>query len=555
MEVRLLIAFVLVGLVLLVSQYFIKPVPAPTATKEGAAKNAQPVTPAAVEKPPDVIPSIAKQNAAETLNPVQAAGEETVAVDTDVYHVLFSNRGAVVLGWILKDYKDHAGKPLELVYQPGMGRVPPPFSIDLKGQTLATDPGKALFKTTRSGDGLEVSFEFSDGRALIKKSFRFTQKSYLVGVTSEITQNGTAVPHLLTWRGGFGDPTVQSPQGVQHALYYDLPNAKLKSIGFSDAKNGPISASGQFSFVGIEDSYFTAVFLPGDKPSVDETTFADDVPNSEGKDEKRVGVGVGGEGLNALSLFVGPKDTDLLSKVNPKLTQVVDWGWFGAIAKPLFYALNWTTDHVVHNYGWSIVLVTLVINILLFPLKITGMKSSKKMQALQPQIKAINDKYKGISMKDPRKTEQNQEVMDLYKKNGVNPVGGCLPMLLQMPFLWAFYKVLSVAIVMRGSHWLWVSDLSQPDTWFDIHWLPILLVITQFAMQRMTPQPGVDPAQAKMMMFMPLMFGFMFYKASAGLVLYWLTGNVVGIVQQWLLNRTMPAAPVTAPVPIKKGRK
>ena len=554
MEVRLLIAFVLMGLVLLVSQYFIKPAPTPTATKAGAAKSAQPVTPAAVEKPEAVIPSTQKQKAAETLDAVQASAEEIVPVDTDVYHVVFSNRGAVVLSWVLKDYRDHAGKPLELVYQPGHNRVPAPFSIDVKGQTLATDPNKALFKAVRSGDGLEVSFEFSDGRALTKKSFRFTKKSYLVNVTSEVTQNGTAVPHQLTWRGGFGDSTVRNPESVQHALYYDLPNTKLKSMSFGDAKNGPVSASGQFSFVGIEDAYFTAVFLPGDKPSVEQTTFADAVPNVDGKDEKRVGVGVGGDGLNSLSLFVGPKDTDLLRKVNPKLEQVVDWGLFGVIAKPLFLVLNWTSDHLVHNYGWAIVLVTLAINMLLFPLKITSMKSSKKMQALQPQIKAINDKYKGISMKDPRKTEQNQEVMDLYKKNGVNPVGGCLPMLLQLPFLWAFYKVLGVAIEMRGAHWLWVSDLSQPES-LAIHMLPLLLVATQFLMQKMTPQPGVDPAQAKMMMFMPLMFGYMFYFASAGLVLYWLTGNVVGIVQQWLLNKTMPAPEVTAPVPIKKGRK
>src|SRR5580765_2099263 len=212
MEVRLLIALVLVGLVLLVSQYFIKPVAAPTATKEGAAKSAQPVTAAAVEKPPEVIPSPARQKAAETLNAVQAASEETVAVDTDLYHVVFSNRGAVVRNWILKDYRDNANKPLELVYQPGKDRVTYPFSIEVKGQTLATDPNKALFKTTRSGDGLEVSFEFSDGRALTRKTFRFTQKSYLVGVTSEITQNGTAVPHSLTWRGGFGDATVRNPE-------------------------------------------------------------------------------------------------------------------------------------------------------------------------------------------------------------------------------------------------------------------------------------------------------------------------------------------------------
>src|SRR6202163_1835227 len=193
MEMRLLIAFVLMGLVLLVSQYFIKPAPAPTATKEGAAKSAQPVTPAAVEKPEAVIPSIAKQKAAETAGAVQASSEETVTVDTDVYRVVFSNRGAVVRSWVLKDYKDHAGKPLELVYQPGLTRVSAPFAFDLKGKTLATEPNAALFKTERSGDGLEVSCEFSDGRALTKKTFRFSPKSYLVNVTSEVTQNGTAV--------------------------------------------------------------------------------------------------------------------------------------------------------------------------------------------------------------------------------------------------------------------------------------------------------------------------------------------------------------------------
>ena len=553
MEVRLLIAFVLMGLVLLVSQYLVKPPPGPTATKEGAAKSAQAVTPAEVEKPVASIPSIAKQKAVDAAAEVKAGNEEFSAIDTDVYHVVFSNRGATVRSWVLKNYKDHAGRPLDLVYQPSLNRVSAPFSVAFQGQAPATDLNTVLFQTSRSG--LDVNFEFSDGHVLSKKAFHFDPTSYLVGVTSEITQNGAAVPHLITWRGGFGDPTVRNPPSVQHAIYYDLPNTKLKSMSFGDAKNAPLSANGQFSFEGIEDSYFAAVFLPGDKPSVEQTTYADAVPGVDGKDEKRVGVGVGGDGLNAFSLFVGPKDTDLLRKVNPKLEQVVDWGWFGVIAKPLFIIINWTTDHVAHNYGWSIVLVTLVINVLLFPLKITSMKSSKKMQALQPQIKAINDKYKGLSMKDPKKADQNQEVMELYKMNGVNPVGGCLPMLLQMPFLYAFYKVLGVSTEMRGAHWLWVTDLSQPET-LALHLLPIFLVITQFAMQRMTPSPGVDPSQQKMMMFMPLMFGYMFYFASAGLVLYWLTGNVVGIVQQWLLNKSMPSAvpPPAKPPSSKKGR-
>ena len=172
--------------------------------------------------------------------------------------------------------------------------------------------------------------------------------------------------------------------------------------------------------------------------------------------------------------------------------------------------LNWTADHLVHNYGWAIILVTVAINLLLFPLHFTSMKSSKKMQTLQPQIAAINAKYKDLSMRDPKKADQNQEIMDLYKREGVNPVGGCLPMVLQLPFFFAFYKVLSVAIELRGAHWLWVHDLSQPET-LAIHVLPVMLIVTQFLTQKMTPSPGVDPSQQKMMMVMPLVFGYMFY--------------------------------------------
>jgi YidC/Oxa1 family membrane protein insertase len=548
-EKGMILAIVLSGLVLLVSQYFLRPTSAPTATKTGAQKSAQPVKPEAVQKPE--APPPAKPLAVASA--VQAEKEETIAVETDVYRVVFSNRGAVVRSWILKHYKDHAGKPLELVNQKALAKVPPPFALAFKSQTPPTDPNGALFTVQRSPDGLEISFEFSDGRALTKKSFHFEKSSYLVGVTSEVTQNGVLVPHSILWRGGFGDATVPNPAAVEHALYYDLPNAKLQVKQAKDAKDAPLGASGQFSFAGLEDSYFAAVFLPGEKPSIEQVTYSDNVPNEKGTDEARVGAGVGGEGANQFSLFVGPKDTDLLRRVNPKLEQLIDWGWFGVIAKPLFYALNWTSDHLTNNYGWAIVLVTIVINILLFPLKLTSMKSSKKMQAIQPKIQAINDRYKSIPMRDPRQNEKNQEIMDLYKKEGINPVGGCLPLLIQMPFLYAFYKVLSVSIEMRGASWLWVSDLSQPES-LAIHILPLLLVGTQFYMQKMTPSPGMDPTQQKMMMIMPLLFGYMFYFASAGLVLYWLTGNVVGIAQQLLLNRFMPA-PAVAPAKAAPSKK
>jgi YidC/Oxa1 family membrane protein insertase len=269
-----------------------------------------------------------------------------------------------------------------------------------------------------------------------------------------------------------------------------------------------------------------------------------------------VGAGVGGSGENRFSAFVGPKDVDILRGVSPKLEQVVDFGWFTVIARPLFLSVNWVNNRWVHNYGWSIVVVTVIINFLLLPLKFTSLKSMKKMQLLQPQIAAINAKYKGLSIRDPKKADQNQEVMDLYKKHGVNPMGGCVPMVLQIPFFFAFYKVLTVAIEMRGAEWLWVSDLSQPEH-IPIRILPVAMIITQFIMQKMTPSTSADPTQQRMMLMMPLILGFMFYGMSSGLVLYWLTGNLVGIAQQWFFNRgsvTIPA-PVPAQTSKTKGRK
>jgi YidC/Oxa1 family membrane protein insertase len=237
---------------------------------------------------------------------------------------------------------------------------------------------------------------------------------------------------------------------------------------------------------------------------------------------------------------------------------VVDFGkYLGFIAKPLFLALNWFNNAFVHNFGWAIVLVTIIINFMLFPLRLSNMKSMRKMQALKPQIDAINAKYKNVGLRDARKAEQNQEVMDLYKRHGVNPMGGCFPLLLQMPFFFAFWKVLTVSVEMRGASWLWVSDLSQPET-LAIKVLPLLMIASQFYMQKMTPQANVDPNQQKMMLFMPIIFGVMFYNLPSGLVLYYLTSNLVGIGQQWFFNRTdiaAAAARSVEPPKKKNGRK
>jgi YidC/Oxa1 family membrane protein insertase len=285
-------------------------------------------------------------------------------------------------------------------------------------------------------------------------------------------------------------------------------------------------------------------------------TLADPVPTSANpKEEPHVGVAIGRSGQNSFSAFIGPKDLDILGQVNPQLVKIVDFGWFSFLAKPLFLALHYVNDKWVHSYGWSIIIVTIFINILLFPLKFSNLKSMKKMQVLQPQVASINDKYKGISMRDPRAQQKNEELMALYKKHGANPMGGCLPMAIQIPFFIAFYKVLAMSIEMRHAHWLWVTDLSAPEH-LPIHILPIAMIITSFIQQKMTPTTAADPNQQRMMLMMPLVMGFFFYQLASGLVLYYLTVNLVGIAQQWFFNKTVTIAGMPQPVaPVKKNGK
>ena len=394
-----------------------------------------------------------------------------------------------------------------------------------------------------------MEFEFSNGRTVARKTFRFAKNSYLAQVTSEVLENNAGIPHLLAWRGGFGDHTVAATTATQRSIVFDQSQNKLIQNEAKVAKDGPQTAAGNYAFAGLEDSFFAAVVLPKDGQSTKLQTLSDNViDKKDGKEEAHVGAAVGGDAKNVLSMFVGPKDVDLLKKVDPKLSQIVDFGWFSFIAKPLFTVVNWLHDTYIHNYGWTIILVTIAINFLLLPLKFTSMRSMKRMAALQPQIQAINDKYRDVSIRDPQKADQNAEVMALYKKHGVNPMGGCIPLVLQIPFFFAFYKVLSVAIELRGANWLWVQDLSQLD---PLYVLPVTMVATQFLVQKMTPSTTTDPAQQKMMLFMPLMLGFLFMKASSGLVLYWLTGNVVSLAQQWFMNRSggtaTPAAATVLP--------
>ncbi len=556
-EKRLPLALALMMLVLLGWQYFFKPAPAPKPAVSPAAaatKSAAPPVQMTGEKP--AADSAANQTAqAAALAPVQGGTESSTEIDSDLYHIVFTNRGAVAKSWVLKKFKDDAGKPLQLITPDS--QLPLPFALDFTGQKPAFDVNAVLYQVQVSDGGDSLDFTYSDGKTSIHKSFEFKKDSYLSTVKSSVLDGSVNLPHLLTWRGGFGDSKVFKAFSKIQTVFYNPAGAgflwadkSFVTYAASKAKNGPVSETGNFAFGGIEDGFFAAVVLPPDNTPLEVRTYSDGVKvPGESDPEQYAGVGIGTAPQNSFLLFVGPKDTHLLQGVNPKLDRLIDWGFFGIIAKPLFQSLNYVADHwTSHNYGWAIILVTLIINSALFPIRLSSLKSSRKMQKLQPQLKAINEKYKNIKINDPRKAEQNQEVMDLYKKEGVNPVGGCLPLVLQLPFFYAFYKVLSIAIELRHAPWLWVSDLSGPEVFF-IHVLPIIMIATQFLTQRLTPQVGVDPTQAKMFMFMPLMLGFFFYNLSAGLVLYYLTGNLVGIVFQLIVNRFMPVPTPPPPSP------
>jgi len=554
-ELRLLLAFVLMGLVVFLTPYFIKTTPPP---KQKAAQKTEQTTPP--QDQASVTPAAAptsQEPAAEPAAPAPGATKASplppLVIKTDLFRVEFSNQGATVRSWQLNRFKGNDEKPLELINTAAGGDFP--FSLRFPEQQPTSQVNWKYFEQTVDPDGLGVTFNFSDGRTAVRKAFRFQKNSYLAQLTSEATLDGKPLPSQIQWRGGFGDLTVGNPSVAGRAIYFNLADNKLTE---HYAKSGNATAAGDFSFAGLVDAYFAAVFLPEGGNNVQVQMFSDGVPTALDKNKQnQIGIALSNGPVNQFRFFVGPKDYNLLRTVDPKLEQVVDFGWLSFLAKPLFLLVNYFNGAFVHNFGWSIVLVTIAINMALFPLRLSNMKSMRKMQALKPQIDAINAKYKNVGLRDPRKADQNQEVMDLYKKYGVNPMGGCFPMLIQIPFFIAFYQVFRVSVEMRGANWLWVPDLSQAEPW-PIKVLPIIMIATQFLMQSMTPQPNTDPSQQKMMKLMPLIFGFMFYQFPSGLVLYYLTSNLVNMGQQWFFNHTetaQEAARSVEPPKKKNGRK
>jgi YidC/Oxa1 family membrane protein insertase len=248
-----------------------------------------------------------------------------------------------------------------------------------------------------------------------------------------------------------------------------------------------------------------------------------------------------------LRLFVGPKNLDELKAMRPPLNDLVQFGWWGFIAEPMFYVLRWI-HNFIPNYGWAIVALTFAINMAMFPLTIKTYRSMTKMQKVAPEIKSIQDRYKKYTMRDPRKQKMNEEIMAVYSREGISPLGGCLPMLLQMPLWLGLNRMISSTIELRHAPWFgWIHDLSTRDPYYI---LPVIMAITFYLSSLSTPTPTTDAGQQKMVKYMPIMFGGMFiiFPVPTGLVVYILTSSLVNIGQRWILNRTMvKPAPVKGP--------
>jgi len=542
-ELRILLAFALSFVILLVSRPLLvrltPPAPATKPASPAAGESATPQAP--TEKSDEKTESSKPALAAVPAEPTAGEAEEEVTVEGDLYRVVLSTRGAVVKSWTLKNFKDQQGNPLELVNPAAASRYGDPLSVWVADEAVRKDVNGALFVPSTKGDlkaPVTLTFEYSGGRVAARKQFVFSAASYAVSVESDLATDGKPVAHELAWRGSFGDIHDAGVRGTRWDVFYRQPDQMVR-IAAGKVEGEATTASGAFAFAGIEDHFFAAAFVPP-QDGLRVTAFRDEITlpgQTAATASVGVAVGSGSAPANRLKLFVGPKRSDILAPIQAHLPELIDYGWFAFVAKPLFLALRWIYDHVVANYGWAIILLTVVINMVLFPLKITSLRSARKMQQLQPQLRAIQEKYKGKKLKD--RNEMSQETMQLYKKHGVNPLGGCLPMLLQIPFLYGFYKVLLISIEMRQAPWIgwWVPDLSVAEP----HWLkllPLLMCGSQFVMQKMSPTPSPDPTQQKIMLFMPVMMLAFFYYISSGLVLYWLTGNLVGIAQQWYINRT-----------------
>jgi YidC/Oxa1 family membrane protein insertase len=544
----LLIFSVVFVLIFLGLQYFSpkkKPQPETPAEVTSSSASKAFAAPAAPASAVQAGPASSKADA------VVAAAESTTVVENELYKITFSNRGGQAVSWILKKYKDDDGKqPLDLVNPKAAAKVGYPLSLWTYDANLRNQLAQALYVPSATGAlsaPAALTFTYSNNGLEVKKVFTF-DSTYVMHVDVTATDHGGPVTALVAWPGGFGDQEAL-PDYAQ-SQFDTMQGGKDDRVAPKKISGGA-TLPGPFDWAGVSDLYFAAIFLP-DMPS--QTLLvglhdAIDLPrhgSTQTDSASLLGAAMGAtSGHTSLRLFAGPKVLDVLASVRatanggqtgPNLEPVVNFGYMGILAKPLFLALRWVHEHVVSNWGWAILVLTLVINLAMLPTRIQMMRSALKMQRIQPEMNAIKEKFKKYKTTDPRRADMNKEMFDLQKREGVNMFGGCLPMLVQWPLLFAFYRMLLNTIELRQAPWMWLHNLAAPD---PLHILPVFFIVTMFLVQYLTPSPGMDPAQQKMMAFtMPVFFGFMTWNLSSGLALYWAFGNVINVIQQTVMNRT-----------------
>jgi YidC/Oxa1 family membrane protein insertase len=548
----LLFTAVFVLIFLGVQYYFGKNKPQTPAPAKIASSPAPAAGSTSTPSQPAASPSPAAKNAGPATPAVVAASETTTVVENELYRITFSNRGGQATSWVLKKYKNDAGNaPQDLVNSKAAAKVGYPLSLWTYDANQRTQLAQAMYVPSATGTMNapgSLTFSYANNGLEVKKVFTF-DSSYVVHVDVTVTDHGNPVTALVAWPGGIGDQETL-PDYAQ-SQFDTMQNGKDDRQAAKKISGGG-TIPGPFEWAGISDLSFAAIFLPDEPQQTLLVGLHDtlDIPRHGKPDQtdpaSLLGAAMGTtSGHTSLRLYAGPKVLDVLASVKatvngaqtgPNLEAVVNYGYAGIIAKPLFLALRWVHEHIVGNWGWAILVLTLVINLAMLPTRIQMMKSALKMQRIQPEMNAIKEKYKKYKATDPRRADMNKEMFDLQKREGVNMFGGCLPMLVQWPLLFAFYRMLLNTIELRQAPWLWLHNLAAPD---PLHILPVFFIVTMFLVQYLTPSPGMDPAQQKMMAFtMPVFFGFMTWNLSSGLALYWAFGNVINVIQQAVMNRT-----------------
>jgi len=527
MEKRLLLAFVLSAAILLAwSVIFPPPVRQPVTTPAAVPTEAVPTgeltTPggavetstAATEEIPAALP---------TDEVIVSTTEQEITLGNEQIAVVLTNRGAAMSSYRLLGYDADDGQPLDLVQTVPMPEAALPLQL-----IAAHGIDEALYAAEETADG--VVFRWSDGRGnAVTKRISLSAPGYGLDVEIETSGNMVGVPMSL----GTGMRDLgESERNSRLALWGEgimLADGELTRYKRRKVEELRVLTPQQVAYAGFEDAYFLDILRPQSKISeVIIEPFEYGVTDDEVMRVLRIMVKPAGDELRGQLLGV-PKEYDLLQEIDHGVEKTLTFGWFlTPIAVFFLKALRWIYSHV-GNYGVAIILLTFGIRVVLFPLMHTSTVSMRKMQKVQPRVKEIQGKYKKKKSDPQARAKMNQEMMALYKEEGVNPMAGCLPLLVQMPLLFALYQLFLKAIELRHAPFmLWITDLSAKDPYYVT---PILMTATMWLQQRLAPQAG-DPQQQRLMRMMPLVFGIMFLQFPSGLVLYWLANNIITIIQQ-----------------------